>query len=77
MKRLLTFLRWWFFGPPADKPGITPTEAYEAGFANGLALGEFRGRNAACDELEAIVASRHNGKADADDVALLKQRTLH
>jgi hypothetical protein len=36
-----------------------------------------KGRSDAVDELEAIVSARKNALFDADDVALLKQRTLH
>ena len=79
MKRAIA-MAWWLFGfgpPPEPKPEITPKEAYEAGFANGHACGMLKGRNDAVDELEAIVAARKNALFDADDVALVKQRTLH
>ena len=75
--KLLAVLRWWFFGPPAEPPQVSRQEAYEAGFANGHALGMLKGRSDACDELEAIVAARKTALFDADDVALVKQRTLH
>lgn len=78
MSRVRRFLHFWFFGcveEPAKE--ITPTEAYQAGFANGAACGELRGRNAAITELELILAAKGKGEFEVEDVAKLRHRTFH
>lgn len=80
LKRLWNFLFTyeiipWRTNPPVKE--ITPTEAYAAGFANGSACGELRGRNAAITELEVILASKAKTEFEAEDVATVKYRTIH
>lgn len=65
--------------PEVDVTNTDMNNAYQLGFQNGAAAGEYRGRTQVIQELEIVLASRGRVLADLepDEVALAKQRTVH